>query len=212
MALAYLKDPAAIYRQSFKTIRQEVDVAGLSSDEAAIAMRVTHACGMTDIINDLMFGGDAASATRAAVANDRIIFVDVHMVQAALLQPGVKPHEMQICCTLRDPETKVRADKLSTTRSAAAVHAWIEHLAGAVVVIGNAPTALFALLELLDQGAPKPAAVFAFPVGFVGASESKEELINNPRDLNFVTVRGRRGGSAMASAAFNAVWVGAQDR
>jgi len=216
MALAYLKDPAAIYRQSFATIRREVDLSRFTADEAAIATRVIHACGMTDVIEDITFGGDPAGGVRNAVTRGKPVFVDVHMVEAALLQPGAQPghiaSDMEVCCTLREPATLARAARLGTTRSAAAVHDWTAQLAGSVVVIGNAPTALFALLDLLDEGAPKPAAIFAFPVGFVGAVESKAELIANPRGLNFVTMRGRRGGSAMAAAAFNAVWVGAQER
>ncbi|MEO0809140.1 MAG: precorrin-8X methylmutase [Pseudomonadota bacterium] len=211
MASAYLKDPADIYRKSFAIIRREVDLSGLNPDEAAIAIRVAHACGMTDVVDDLVFGGNVADRARSAVKNGRPVFIDVEMVRAAM-RSGALPGNADIRCTLNHPPTAVRAAELSTTRSAAAVHAWLPDLEGAVVIIGNAPTALFALLELMDTGAPKPAALFAFPVGFVGAAESKAELAENPRDLDFVTLAGRRGGSAMATAAFNAVLIGAQDR
>jgi precorrin-8X/cobalt-precorrin-8 methylmutase len=211
MPLAYEKEPARIYRQSFETIRREANLGGLSQPEAAIAVRVIHACGMTDVVEDLVFGGDVAGGCRAALAGRRPVFTDVEMVRAAIAV-GKLPKSVAVRCTLNLPETAVRARELETTRSAAGVLAWRDELDGAVVVIGNAPTALFALLELIDAGASRPAAVFAFPVGFVGAAESKDELIANPRGLNFVTVRGRRGGSAMAAAAFNAVGIGVDDQ
>ncbi|MEN2494864.1 MAG: Precorrin-8X methylmutase [Hyphomicrobiaceae bacterium hypho_1] len=209
MTLAYLKDPSAIYHQSFTTIRQKADLSRFcNNNEVDLAIRVIHACGMIDIAEDIIFNGDVAGKTRSAINCGRPVFVDVHMVQVALSQSKNNLVNMDVRCTVSAPETELRAKKLCTTRSAAAVHGWIEHLEDSVVVIGNAPTALFALLELLDEGAPKPAAVFAFPVGFVGAIESKSELVKNPRGLNFMTVSGRRGGSAMAAAAFNAVWLG----
>lgn len=211
MALDYLRDPAAIYRQSFATIRAETDLSGLSADEAAIATRVMHACGMTDAVADLSFRGDVAAATRTALANGKPIFTDVEMVRAAIMSRHL-PADCNVICTLNNPSTPDLAKDWATTRSAAAVSLWRDHLDGAVVVIGNAPTALFALLEMIDAGGPKPAALFAFPVGFVGAAESKDELIANARELDFVTLTGRRGGSAIAAAALNATLIGARDQ
>ncbi len=211
MALDYLRDPSAIYRRSFAIIRAETDFATLSADEANIATRVIHACGMTDVAPDLVFHGEVAGATRHALGNRRPVLVDVEMVRAAVAINAL-PDGVEVRCTLNDPDVRARAQQLGTTRSATAVSLWREHLAGAVVIVGNAPTALFALLEMIDQGGPIPAAVFAFPVGFVGAEEAKAELIANPRSMSFVTLRGRRGGSAIAAAAFNAVLVGARDR
>lgn len=211
MALDYLRDPAAIYRQSFATIREETDLSGLSADEAAIATRIVHACGMTEITADLVFRGNVALATSNALAEKKPIITDVDMVKSAIITRHLPPGT-EINCYLNDSRTPDLAKQLSTTRSAAAVDLWTDKLDGAIVVIGNAPTALFALLEQIDAGGPKPAALFAFPVGFVGAVESKAELISNSRDLTFATLKGRRGGSAIAAAAFNATLVGARDK
>ncbi len=211
MTLAYLKDPAAIYRLSFDTIRRELNVAGLDDDHARIAVRVAHASGMCDIVDDLRFGGDVAAAARCALAARRAVFTDVEMVRVAIKTEQLPP-DIAVRCTLNDPRTGDNARRWRTTRSAAAVSAWKDELAGAVVIVGNAPTALFALLELIDAGGPKPAAVFAFPVGFVGAAEAKQELVSSPRGLSFATLLGRRGGSAMAAAAFNAILIGAGER
>lgn len=211
MALDYLRDPTAIYRQSFATIREETDLTGLSSDEAAIATRVMHACGMTDAVSDLAFYGDVANATRSALSAGRPLFTDVEMVRAAIMTRHL-PSTCDVICHLNNEATPGLAKELGTTRSAAAVSLWRDQLEGAIIVIGNAPTALFALLELIDAGGPRPAALFAFPVGFVGAVESKEELVSNPRGLNFATLKGRRGGSAIAAAAFNATLIGARDQ
>ena len=211
MALDYLRDPAAIYRQSFATIRDEAYLSELTGDEAAIATRVMHACGMTDVATSLVFHGDVATATRQALADQKPILTDVEMVRAAIMSRHL-PNGSSVNGYLNDERTPNLANQLATTRSAAAVHLWQHDLDGAVVVIGNAPTALFALLELIDTGAAKPAALFAFPVGFVGAVESKDELIANHRGLNFVTLAGRRGGSAIAAAAFNATLIGARDQ
>ncbi|MEM8973702.1 MAG: precorrin-8X methylmutase [Pseudomonadota bacterium] len=211
MALDYLRDPAAIYRQSFATIRNETDLAGLSNDEAAIATRVMHACGMTDVVASLTFRGDVAAATRNALANGKAVLTDVEMVRSAIMTRHL-PDGSNVICRLNDERTPDLAKQLTTTRSAAAVSLWQDDLDGAVVVIGNAPTALFALLEMIDTGGPKPAALFAFPVGFVGAVESKDELLSDHRGLNFVTLTGRRGGSAIAAAAFNATLIGARDQ
>ena len=211
MALDYLRDPTAIYRQSFTTIREETDLTGLSSDEAAIATRVMHACGMTDAVADLAFHGDVAEATRSALSAGRPVLTDVEMVRAAIMTRHL-PSTCEVICHLNNESTPALAKELGTTRSAAAVSLWRDQLEGAIVVIGNAPTALFALLEMIDAGGPRPAALFAFPVGFVGAVESKEELVSNPRGLNFTTLKGRRGGSAIAAAAFNATLIGASDQ
>ena len=211
MALDYIRDPAAIYRQSFSTIREEADVTGLTSDEAAIATRVMHACGMTDVVASLAFHGDVAAATRSALAARKPVLTDVEMVRAAIITRHL-PNGCNVTCHLNDQQTPDLAKELATTRSAAAVSLWRDELEGAVVVIGNAPTALFALLEMIDAGGPRPAALFAFPVGFVGAVESKDELVSNHRDLNYVTLTGRRGGSAIAAAAFNATLIGARDQ
>ena len=211
MALDYLRDPTAIYRQSFATIREETDLTGLSSDEAAIATRVMHACGMTDAVGDLAFHGDVAEETRSALSAGRPVLTDVEMVRAAIMTRHL-PSACEVTCHLNNESTPALAKELGTTRSAAAVSLWRDELEGAIVVIGNAPTALFALLEMIDADGPRPAALFAFPVGFVGAVESKEELISNPRGLNFTTLKGRRGGSAIAAAAFNATLIGASDQ
>ncbi len=211
MALDYLRDPAAIYRQSFATIRDEVDLTRLSADEAAIATRTMHACGMTDVVSCLAFHGDIAAATRTALAHKKPILTDVEMVRAAIITRHL-PDGCNVHCYLNDQRTPELAEEFATTRTAAAVTLWRDDLDGAVVVIGNAPTALFALLEMIDAGGPKPAALFAFPVGFVGAVESKDELVSNHRALNYVTLTGRRGGSAIAAAAFNATLIGARDQ
>ncbi|MGI9524291.1 MAG: precorrin-8X methylmutase [Hyphomicrobiaceae bacterium] len=211
MSFTYLRDPKLIYQESFATIRRETDLSALAADEAAMATRVIHACGMPDIVPDLVFGGAVADATRKALTSGQSIFTDVEMVRHGLRRSAM-PAECEVSCTLNDPQTLKLANELATTRSAAAVHFWHEKLAGAVVIIGNAPTALFALLELIDRGAPRPAALFAFPVGFVGAIEAKAELIRDPRGLAFATLAGRRGGSAIAAAAFNAVLDGAGEQ
>lgn len=207
----YLREPAAIYCQSFDVIRREANLSGLTPDQAALATRMMHACGMTDLVPDIVFHGDVVTAARAAVASGQSILTDVEMVRAAV---SVSTHAGNIStdCYLNDERAHRLATELSTTRSAAAVSLWQDQLEGAVVIIGNAPTALFALLESIDDGGAKPAALFAFPVGFVGAEESKAELVERPRGLDFVTLLGRRGGSAIAAAAFNAVLIGAHER
>ena len=209
--LDYLREPAAIYRQSFETIRREADLSALTADEAAIATRMMHACGMTDLVSDLVFNGDVAAAVRRAVAVGRPVFTDVEMVRMAV-RASAQFEDLTVECLLNDNRVECLAREQSTTRSAAAVSLWQDRLADSVVIIGNAPTALFALLEMIDGGAAKPAAVFAFPVGFVGAAESKAELAADPRGIDCVTLLGRRGGSAMAAAAFNAVLLGVDER
>lgn len=200
----YLRDPAEIYRLSFATVRAEAALDGLPADLAAVAVRLVHACGMPDIVPDLAWGGEMATRARAALAAGAPVIVDANMVGEGIIRARL-PAANEIVCTLGDPSVKTRAVEAGTTRSAAAVELWPPHLDGAVVSIGNAPTALFRLLELLTEGAPRPAAILAFPVGFVGAAESKEALIADQSGLPYLTLRGRRGGSALAAAAVNAL-------
>ncbi|HEY0837684.1 MAG TPA: precorrin-8X methylmutase [Azospirillum sp.] len=203
----YLRDPDAIYRQSFATIAAEADMSRLPADVAEVATRLIHACGMIDLLDDLAWSDDVAAAGRAALRAGAPVLVDARMVAAGIMTARL-PARNPVVCRLDDPAVPGLARALSNTRSAAAVDRWLPDLEGAVVAIGNAPTALFRLLELVDAGGPRPAAVLAFPVGFVGAAESKEALVGNPRGLPFITVRGRRGGSAMAAAAVNALALG----
>jgi precorrin-8X/cobalt-precorrin-8 methylmutase len=202
--MEYLRDPEAIYRQSFATVRAEADLAGLPDGLAEIAVRLVHACGMPDIVPDLAWSPDAAARGRAALAGGAPVIVDANMVGEGIIRARL-PAENEIVCTLGDPSVAARAKDLATTRSAAAVDLWPPRLAGAVVAIGNAPTALFRLLELLADGAPPPAIILGFPVGFVGAAESKQALIDRAAEVPYLTLRGRRGGSAMAAAAVNAL-------
>lgn len=204
----YLKDPAVIYEKSFATIRAETDLVRLPESIEPLAVRLIHACGMVDLIDDLRFSDDIAESARSALVDGCKIITDCEMAAAGIIR-RMLPASNQIVCTLNDPQSTLLAAKHETTRSAAAVQLWRVHLPGAVIVIGNAPTALFALLELLDEISERPAAILGFPVGFVGAVESKEELAANPRGVSFATVLGRRGGSAMAGAAFNAISAGA---
>ncbi|MEM9795964.1 MAG: precorrin-8X methylmutase [Pseudomonadota bacterium] len=198
----YEKDPQAIYTASFATVRHEANLGRFPPDLAEIAVRVIHACGMVEVADRLAFSPDVAERGIAALRGGAPIYADCEMVAAGitrrLLPPGAA-----IRCTLNDPATPDRAQATGTTRSAAAVDLWDTD--GAIIAIGNAPTALFRLLERLDDGVPRPAAILAFPVGFVGAAESKAELAERPRATPFLTLRGRRGGSAMASAAVNAL-------
>ena len=196
----YLRDPKAIYARSFEIIRDETDFGKLPKDAHGIATRVIHACGMPEIVSDLRISADFLKAANRAIQNGRPILVDAEMVQH-----GIIDKSLNVICTLNDPKAKAIGLSRHTTRSAAAVDLWLPHLKGSLVVIGNAPTALFSLLELIDGGAPKPAAIVAFPVGFVGAAESKAELLACPRDIPFATLLGRRGGSAMAAAVVNAM-------
>lgn len=204
----YLRDPSAIYRESFAIIRREVELAHLPPDIAAIAVRLIHACGMTDIAVDLAFTPEVAACGRAALAGGAPILCDSAMVAAGIMRARL-PAGNDVVCTLDDARVPALARALKTTRSAAAVELWSERLDGALVAIGNAPTALFHLLERLARGGPRPAAILAFPVGFVGAAESKQALIDARLDVPFVTLKGRRGGSAMAAAAVNALSIGA---
>ena len=202
--LDYVRDPAEIYRRSFATIRAEADLVRLPKDAEPLAVRVIHACGMTDIAADLEISEGALAAGKTALAVGAPIFVDAEMVAHGIIRKRLVANNA-VVCTLNDPAVLELAKKLGTTRSAAAVELWRDRLDGAVVAIGNAPTALFHLLEAIDAGGPIPALVLGFPVGFVGAAESKTELISRKGRPPFVALKGRRGGSAMAAAAVNAL-------
>lgn len=203
----YEKNPAAIYAQSFQTVRSEARLERFDAGTAQLAIRVIHACGMVEIADRLVFSSAAYSSGKAALESGAPILCDCEMVSAGIIRNRLPAHN-EVVVTLNDIDTPARAATLETTRSAAAVDAWRDRLEGAVVAIGNAPTALFHLLERLDEGWPKPAVILGFPVGFVGAAESKAELAANPRGCEFVALRGRRGGSAIASAAVNSLAAG----
>ena len=201
---AYLRDGNTIYERSFAIIRAEADLAGFSADEADVAVRMIHACGEVEAARQIVFGAGVVAAARTALAAGAPIFCDAEMVAHGVTRARL-PAQNEVICTLNDPRAAGLAKKLQTTRSAAALELWRDRLAGAVVAIGNAPTALFRLLELLNAGAPKPAAILGIPVGFVGAAESKEALAADPRGVPYLIVRGRMGGSAMTAAAVNAL-------
>ena len=200
----YLRDGAEIYRRSFAIIRDEADLRTVPPDLERLAVRLIHTSGMIDIVGDLMHSPDAGTAGRRALLAGAPILCDSRMVVAGITRERL-PARNPVLCTLGDQSVSELAGELGTTRSAAAIELWRPHLSGAVVAIGNAPTALFRLLELLDGGAPRPALLLGFPVGFVGAAESKAALAADPRGVPFVALRGRRGGSAMAAAAVNAL-------
>jgi precorrin-8X/cobalt-precorrin-8 methylmutase len=202
--LDYIRDGAEIYRRSFSIIRAEADLTGIPADLEKLAVRVAHASGMIDVIGDLAFSAGAGSAGRAALAGGAPVLCDSRMLAAGITRARL-PQNNPVLCTLADPAVPELARQLGNTRSAAAVELWRPHLAGSVVAVGNAPTVLFRLLEMLDEGAPRPALILGFPVGFVGAAESKAALAANSRGAAFVVVHGRRGGSAMAAAAVNAL-------
>ena len=203
----YEKDPAAIYAQSFATVRTEAKLDRFAPDMQPIITRLIHACGMVEIADRLAFSPGASAVGRRALSDGARVLCDCEMVAAGIIRRNL-PGQNPVICTLNDPNVPALAARIGNTRSAAAVELWADHLAGAVVAIGNAPTALFHLLELLDAGWPKPALIIGLPVGFVGAAESKAELAANPRGVPFLTLRGRKGGSAMASAAINALAAG----
>jgi len=203
-ALEYLKDPQEIYDASFAIVRAEADLTQLPASLEPVAVRMIHACGMSDITGDLRFDANLAGAAGAALNAGAPILADCEAVAAAITRVTL-PANNKVLCMLNDPHTPALAKTRATTRSAAAVSLWADRLGQSVVVIGNAPTALFALLELLDEGADRPAAIIATPVGFAGAAESKAELARDPRGVAFLTLLGRRGGSAMAAAALNAI-------
>ena len=198
----YLRDGTAIYQQSFAIIRAEADLSRFSDAEADVAVRMLHACGMVEIAKNIVFADEVITAAREALDAGAAILCDSEMVSHGVTRARL-PAGNAVICTLRDPTIPALAEKLGTTRSAAALELWLDRLEGSVVAIGNAPTSLFRLLEMLDEGAPRPAAILGIPVGFVGAAESKEALIANPRGVPFIAVRGRVGGSAMTAAAVN---------
>ena len=204
--MEYEKSPNAIYAQSFATVRSEADFSRLPKGLHDVAIRLIHACGMVDIVDDLAFSPDVHVATRLALGAGAPVLCDVEMVGAGVIRRYLEGNEVIV--TLNDPRVPELAKTLGTTRSAAAVELWHDHIEGAVVAIGNAPTTLFHLLEKLDEGWPRPAAILGFPVGFVGAAESKAELAANPRGVPFISLQGRRGGSAIASAAVNGLAAG----
>jgi precorrin-8X/cobalt-precorrin-8 methylmutase len=200
----YLRDPEAIYQASFAAIRREAPVDRLPPGMQAVALRLIHACGMPDILSDLAWTADAVEAGRRALAAGRPVLVDSTMVAAGIRKDHL-PAANPIVCKLQEPATAVLAATESTTRAAAAVGLWRGELGGSIVAIGNAPTALFRLLELVANGAPRPALVLAFPVGFVGAAEAKDALLAHRPQIPHIALRGRRGGSALAAAAVNAL-------
>ena len=202
--MSYVRDPAEIYRQSFATIRAEANLGHLPEALHEVAIRMIHACGMVDLALDITGNDALPQAVRAALLAGAPVFCDCEMVRSGIIRRSL-PETTELVMTLNDPRVPGLAQQLGTTRSAAAVELWRERLRGAVVVIGNAPTALFHLLEIIAASGPVPAAVIATPVGFVGAAESKALLAGGGFSMPFVTVRGRRGGSAIASAAFNAI-------
>jgi precorrin-8X/cobalt-precorrin-8 methylmutase len=202
--LDYIRDGNAIYDKSFAMIRAEADLSQVPEDLEKVVVRLIHACGMTDLVQDFVASKGAGAIGRAVIANGAPILCDAQMVANGITRSRLGSHNAVIC-TLNDPTVPALAKQIGNTRSAAAIDLWLPQLAGAVVAIGNAPTTLFRLLELLDEGAPKPALILGFPVGFVGAAESKAELVANSRGVPFMTVLGRRGGSAIAVAAVNAL-------
>ena len=203
-SIEYVKDGAAIYRQSFATIRAEADLDRFPPEVERAVVRMIHACGMVDLAGSVAFDPEVGRAARAALRHGAPILADSMMVAHGVTRARL-PARNDVVCTLRDADVPALAEANGTTRSAAAVDKWVPRLAGAVVAIGNAPTALFRLLELLAAGAPAPAAILGLPVGFVGAAESKEALATSGLGVPYLTVHGRRGGSAMTAAAVNAL-------
>jgi precorrin-8X/cobalt-precorrin-8 methylmutase len=204
MIFEYEKDPAAIYRRSFEIIRAEADLGDASPVLARVLVRMIHACGLVDLPQYVETSPDAAEVGERALREGAPILCDSMMLAAGITRARL-PRGNEVLCRLNNAQVQDLSKRLGTTRSAAAVELWREHLGGAVVAIANAPTALFHLLEMIAGGAPKPALVLGFPVGFVGAAESKAELARNATSIPFITVHGRRGGSAIAAAAINAL-------
>ncbi|SDY85015.1 precorrin-8X/cobalt-precorrin-8 methylmutase [Amycolatopsis xylanica] len=199
----YIRDGAEIYRHSFATIREEADLAILPDDVAVVAVRMIHACGMVDLVDDLKYSLDIVESGRAALRAGAPVLCDAQMIASGITRKRL-PADNEVLCTLSDPAVPSLAERMGTTRSAAALELWRDKLPGSVVAIGNAPTALFRLLELLEEGVGAPAAVIGVPVGFIGAAESKVELVKRA-PAPYLVVHGRRGGSAMAVAAVNAL-------
>jgi precorrin-8X/cobalt-precorrin-8 methylmutase len=202
--LAYERNPAEIYRLSFETIRREARLDGLPDDIVPLALRLIHACGMPDILDNLVFSSDVTGAGRSAIDKGAAILCDTAMTAAGIIRRAL-PERCDVLVGTENPDAVAKAAEIGNTRSAAAVDLWGERLDGAVVAIGNAPTALFRLIERIDLDGYRPAAVLAFPVGFVGAAESKALLIEAGLGIPYVTLSGRRGGSALAAAALNAL-------
>jgi precorrin-8X/cobalt-precorrin-8 methylmutase len=200
--LDYVRDGREIYRRSFATIRAEADLDRFPDDVARVVVRMIHACGMVDLTESVDYSPGVVAAARKALADGAPILCDANMVASGITRPRL-PAGNEIVCTLPDPEVSGLAERIGNTRSAAALDLWLDRLDGAVVAIGNAPTALFRLLELIADGAPRPAAVIGVPVGFIGAAESKQALAQS--DLEYLVVHGRRGGSALAVSAVNAI-------
>ena len=200
----YIRDGNEIYRNSFAIIRSESNLERFPEDVAKVAVRMIHACGMTDIVNDLEYSSTGVASGKKALIAGAPILCDSYMVAEGVTRKRL-PKNNKVLCTLNDPEVPQLAKRLRNTRSAAALEFWRFHIEGAIVVIGNAPTALFRLLEMLDEGIPRPALILGFPVGFVGAVESKVALAADSRNVPFMTLHGRRGGSAIAAAAVNAL-------
>ena len=200
----YIRDGDAIYLRSFAIIRAEADLSAFSDEEAEVAIRMIHACGLVEATEHFRFSPDFVAAARGALMAGKPILCDAQMVAHGVTRARL-PAANTVICTLRDPQVPELAKKVGNTRSAAALELWADHMEGAVVAIGNAPTALFYLLEMLDRGCPKPAAIIGMPVGFVGAAESKEALAESPHKIPYAIVRGRMGGSAMTAAAVNAL-------
>jgi precorrin-8X/cobalt-precorrin-8 methylmutase len=204
--LDYIRDPAEIYRQSFATIREEADLSRFPDDVAGVVVRLIHTCGQVDLAGHVTYTDNVVTRTKEALDAGAPVLCDSSMVAAGItrLSGG-----NEVVSLVADPRAAEVAARLQTTRSAAAVELWADRIGGAVLAIGNAPTALFRLLELVDEGLPAPAAVLGGPVGFVGSAQSKQELIARPRGISYLLVTGRRGGSAMAAAAVNAIAGGA---
>ena len=204
--MAYLRDPELIYQQSFSAIRKEADLSHFPQDIANIVVRMIHSCGMTDIAQNIVYTSSAASAGKDALMQGAPVLCDSRMVCEGVIRAKL-PAGNEVLCWNNCPESVVLAKKLGTTRSASAVELWRPKLAGAVVAVGNAPTTLFRLLEILEEGVEPPAVIFGLPVGFVGAAESKELLVKQCKEesVQFLTLNGRRGGSAMAAAAVNSL-------
>lgn len=200
----YVRDGRAIYEQSFAIIRREARLDALPADLQPVAVRMMHACGQTDLVQDLRYSTNCVAHARAALHAGAPILCDSEMVAHGVTRARL-PADNEVICTLRDERTPAIAERIGNTRSAAGLELWRQHLAGALVVIGNAPTALFHFLEMMAANTPQPAAILGLPVGFVGAAESKDALAGQTLELEFLTLRGRRGGSAMAAAAVNAL-------
>jgi precorrin-8X/cobalt-precorrin-8 methylmutase len=202
--LDYVRDGREIYRRSFATIRAEADLDRFPDDVARVVVRMIHACGMVDLVEDVEASDGFGAAATGALAAGAPILCDTMMVASGVTRARL-PADNEVVCTLGEPGVPELARELGTTRSAAALELWRDRLEGSVAVVGNAPTALFRLLEMVDEGAGRPAAVIGVPVGFVGAAESKVELARHGGGLEYVVVHGRRGGSAIAAAAVNAL-------